>query len=510
MGEACFHDECAVMAIALPPGTATAAQLCYDGLRQQQHRGQDGAGMVIRNDHRAILHKRRGLVSEVFNSHWVRHRADLAIGHNRYATHGTPSEANLQPHRAVCRGGRLFLASNGDITNFASLRRRLKGQGVAFRSNNDGELLAWLVAKAYDRTRSMPAALAALHGQVQGAYSAVLLFQDRVFVVRDPLGFRPLSLASIPGGGIAAASETVAFDILHADPGSYREVPAGAILELHRGRCAVHAPGGPMRAGCSFELIYFSRPDSLVFGLPDSLIRRRLGWNVARESRFRRKRGVIVTAVPDSSNEIAAGVAEELGLPFVRGLIRSHTARRTFIEKEQRIRDEGVKYKLNPNRYWLDGMTVLLVDDSIVRGTNIGKIVRMLKRIGAAETHILIGSPRIFWPCYMGIATPTREELIANRMSLRELADFADADSVFHLSLEGLRRALGPVTAEERRRHPGTLGLLYSAPRDSYRGRVLARLEDADPDRYCYACFSGRYPVPVPRPARRRPGPRKA
>lgn len=504
MGEACFHDECAVMAVALPRGTGTAAQLCYEGLRQQQHRGQDGSGMALRNERRAILHKRRGLVSEVFNGHWLRHRSDLAIGHNRYATKGTPSDVNLQPHRALCRDGRIFLASNGDVTNYARLRQRLKRQGVVFLSHNDGELLAWLVARAYDRTRSMPAALAALREEVQGAYSAILLFQERIFVVRDPLGFRPLSLAEIPGGGIAVASETVAFDILHADPSSYREIPAGAILELHQGGYTVHAPGGPMRAGCSFELIYFSRPDSLVFGLPDSLIRRRLGWNVAREARFRRRRDVVVTAVPDSSNEIAAGVAEELGVPFVRGLIRSHTARRTFIEKEQRIRDEGVKYKLNPNRYWLDGMTVLLVDDSIVRGTNIGKIVRMLKRIGTAEVHILIGSPRIFWPCHMGIATPTREELIANRMSLKALAEYADAESVFHLSLEGLRSALGPITARERRRHPGVIDPLYTAPRDSYRGRVRACLEDADADRYCYACFSGRYPVPVPRPKRPR------
>jgi amidophosphoribosyltransferase len=499
MHELFFQEECAVMAVSLPRGTGTAAQMCYDGLRLQQHRGQDGSGMVLRNQRRAISRKRLGLVGEVFPPAWLRHRSDVAIAHNRYATQGTPSAENLQPHRAISRGGRLYLASNGDVTNFAGLRRRLQRQGVVFRSSNDGELLAWLIAKAYDRAHSIVEALRSLQDDVQGAYSAVVLFQDHLYVIRDTLGFRPLSMAGIPGGGIAIASETVAFDVLHADPASYREVPPGSIYEIHAGNLTVHLPGNSMRAGCSFELIYFSRPDSLVFGLPDSFIRRRLGWNVARESGFRKRKDVVVTAVPDSSNEIAAGVAEEFGVPFVRGLIRSHTARRTFIEKEQRIRDEGVKYKLNPNRFWLDGMTVLLVDDSIVRGTNSGKIVRMLKRIGARDVHILIGSPRIHWPCYMGIATPTREELIANRMTLAELTRHTDADSIFHLSLEGLKRSLGPITAEERRRYPDALAPLLRAPADSYRGRVRARLAQCDPESFCYACFSGKYPIPVPR-----------
>jgi amidophosphoribosyltransferase len=498
MDEALFHDECAVMAVSLPRGAGTAAQMCYDGLRLMQHRGQDGSGMVIRNDRRSFSLKRLGLVGEVFHPAWLRHRSDVGIAHNRYATQGTPSAVNLQPHRARSRDGLLYVASNGDITNFAQLRRRLQRQGVDFRSRNDGELLAWLIAKAYDRTRAMPEALRSLQDDVQGAYSAVVLFHDRLFVIRDVLGFRPLSMAEIPGGGVAIASETVAFDVLHAEPASYREVPAGAIYELCAGKLTVHRPGHTQRAGCSFELIYFSRPDSLVFGLPDSFIRRRLGWNVARESGFRARKDVVVTAVPDSSNEIAAGVAEAFGVSFVRGLIRSHTARRTFIEKEQRIRDEGVKYKLNPNRYWLDGMIVILVDDSIVRGTNIGKTVRMLKRIGVREVHILIGSPRIHWPCFMGIATPTREELIANQLTLEGLTAFTGADSIYHLSLAGLQRSLGPITAEERRRYGDVLAPLFAAPKDSYRGRVRERLAVCDPRSFCYACFTGNYPVPVP------------
>lgn len=328
MGESCWHDECAVMAVSLPLGSGTAARFCFDGLRQQQHRGQDGSGMVIYNTCRALVRKGLGLVPDVYPRAWLDHEAEVAIGHNRYATQGSPSAVNLQPHRAITkRGGRLYLASNGDVTNFSELRRLLERDGVVFQSRNDGELLAWLIARAYDETGSMPVALRSLRSTVRGAYSAVVLFQRRVFVTRDVLGFRPLSMARLPTGGHVVASETIAFDILGAEISSYQEVPAGSILELAGGDVIVHDPGWEAVTPCKFEQVYFSRPDSQVFGLPCSLVRRRIGWQLARESRFRSRKNVVVLAVPDSANWIGQGVAEALGVPFLLGgLVRSHTA----------------------------------------------------------------------------------------------------------------------------------------------------------------------------------------
>lgn len=504
MSELCWQDECAVMAVSLPHGTGTAPRLCYDGLRQQQHRGQDGSGMALQNRTRMLSQRKLGLVAEVYSNGWLRHNFDVAIGHNRYATQGSPSLVNLQPHRAVTvRGEPLSLASNGDLTNFRQLRRQLKRNGVQFVSTNDGELLAWLVADGITETGSIVGALRRLRGTVTGAYSAVVLFRERVYVARDPLGFRPLVITALPDGGIAVASETVAFDILHADATQYGRVAAGAILELINGKVVVHDAGWPDTTPCKFEHVYFSRPDSVVFGLPSSLVRRRIGWALGRESHIRRRSRVIVVPVPDSANWIAQGVAESLGVPYEPGaIIRSHTARRTFIEKEQRIRDEGVRYKLNPDRSMLEGMTVLLVDDSIVRGTTVPKIVRMLRRVGVAAVHLLIGSPPIRFPCFMGIATPRREELIANRMSQAALTRFAEADSLTHLSLAALQASGGPWTAWERRRFPEVLALYDRAAPGTLRAKVRKRLASAEPGRYCYACFTGDYPVPIPRSTR--------
>jgi amidophosphoribosyltransferase len=488
------------MAVSLPEGVGSAAAQCYDGLRQQQHRGQDGSGMVIRNDQRALVRKRLGLVAEVYPREWLRHRAGCAIGHNRYATQGAPSALNLQPHRAVTKDGRrIYCASNGDVTNFRALRTQLRRRGVRFTSQNDAELLAWLVADLSDEAGSFPDALRRLRSVVTGAYAAVFLVGERIFVARDPFGFRPLVCAPLPNGGIAVASETIAFDILGADPLTYQEVRAGGILELFRGRMTVHERGGDALAPCKFEHVYFSRPDSTVFGVPCSLVRRRIGWRLGKESGFRRRTNTVVLSVPDSANWIAQGVAEWLGVPFIiGGLIRSHTARRTFIEKEQRIRDEGVRYKLNPDRTWIAGATVLLVDDSIVRGTTIGKIVSMLLRAGAKEVHLLIGSPPIRHPCFMGVATPTREELVANQVTQRALRRVLRVASLTHISLEGLKASAGPLTREERERFALLLRSFLRAPRGSLRGSILTRLEKTDTSRFCYACFTGEYPIPIP------------
>lgn len=498
MGEHCWHDECAIMAVSLPFETANAAQAVYDGLRLLQHRGQDGSGMAVWRGRSVRVRKKTGLVAEVYNAQWLQQPTSLAIGHNRYATQGDTSEINLQPHRARCSDGEIFLASNGDVTNFRKLQRRLHRQGVRFVSKNDGELLAWLIARAYDRLGNMHLAIRSLYDDVTGAYSAVMLFRGHLFVFRDPLGFRPLVRADLAGGGVAFASETVAFDILRADPGSYREVQAGAIIEVVQGETITFESGWNAAAPCVFELIYFARPDSLVFGLPVSFIRRRIGWQLARETRRSIGRSSVVIPVPDSANEIAAGVAQGIDRPLRQGLLRSHTARRTFIESEQSIRDEGVKYKLNPDRSVLEGMDVVLVDDSIVRGTTTRKIVRMLKSAGACTVHVVIGSPPMRWPCFMGVATPTRKELIASQVSLPEIRKRLGADSLNYLSLTGLQLAVGPLTAEERRRFGPIIRPYDEAPAQSFRGKVRERLRQSRPDQHCFACFTGNYPIDVP------------
>ncbi|MDD5342473.1 MAG: amidophosphoribosyltransferase [Patescibacteria group bacterium] len=497
MGEHIWQEECAIMAVSLPPTKGGAAHAVYDGLRLLQHRGQDGSGITVVNS-RTQTKKGPGLVADVYPGRWLeRQNGSLAIGHNRYATQGKPSINNLQPHRATCRGGNVYLASNGDLVNFGQLRRRLQRKGVKFRSMNDGELLAWLLATVYDRTNDMVKAIETVLQTAKGAYSAVAIFQRKLYVFRDDQGFRPLVMANMPGGGVAFASETIAFDVLRADPLTYQEVRAGEILEVNNGSITVHKPGHTATNQCVFEDIYFARPDSLVFGLPISLVRRRIGWQLAYERRLPRWKNAIVVPVPDSANEIARGVADVTGLPYRQALMRSHTSRRTFIESQQIIRDDGVKYKLNPDRFYLEGMVVILVDDSIVRSTTISKIVKMLLRAGAKAVHVLIGSPRIYWPCYMGIATPTRGELIANQLTIGQLTKRTEADSLFHLSLDSLKIAVGPLIRKELSRHQGFLRRIISAQPNTYLGRIREQLRQQDPDRFCYACFTGKYPVRI-------------
>ncbi len=486
------------MGVSCRSGAGDAARKVFCGLRMMNHRGQDGSGIGIASASGLIWHKNSGLVPDVFSDSWLGKHADAAIGHNRYATQGDASEKNLQPHFAECRDGGILLASNGDVINYRELRAALEQKGVRFTSDNDGELLARFLAQRIDQGDSPPDAIRQLHNTVQGAYSAVALFQKRLYVFRDVRGFRPLAIVTLPDGSIAVASETVAFGILGADLKTYREVPAGAIYVIDNGDVTVHDAGHPPISPCIFELVYFARPDSQVFGLPVHLVRRRIGWHLAEEANWKTGPNDIVVAVPDSSNEIARGVAEGLGLPFEPGLIRSHTARRTFIESEQSTRDEGVRFKLNPLMLAVEGARVILVDDSIVRGTTIRKIVHMLKRAGAEEVHLFIGSPPIKWPCFMGIATPTKGELIANQLSPAAIVEKVGADSLCHISLSGLRHATGRIHASELTRFQRILGRICNAPKESFRGVTYMRLQQQDISLRCTACFSGEYPIPVP------------
>ena len=492
-----WSDECAIMAVSLPPTRADALQLVYDGLRMQQHRGQDGSGMAYVDCSGVVALKKTGLVSEVYDADWLGRTACNAIGHNRYATQGAPSPINLQPQYAAYGMKSVYVVSNGDLTNYRELRAELEAQGARFVSDNDAECLAHILAQNLAQNDEPIEAICQVQARAVGAFSAAALIQGRIYVWRDKHGFRPLAFCHLPGRGVAVASETVAFDAIGGDMSTYQDVPANAIIELHRGGVFVHSRGHVALNPCVFEWIYFARPDSMVFGLPVSLIRRRIGWQLSRNFPMSTD-GLVVVPVPDSATEIGRGVAEGLSLPIIGGLLRSHTARRTFIESDQVFRDEGVKYKFNPDRYLIDGQRVLLIDDSIVRGTTIRKIVRMVRHAGAAQVHLMVGSPPVRWPCFMGIATPTKEELIANRMSVEEIRTFAEADSLTYLTLDQLKAAIGPLQQWEREQFPNYLRPLLTADALSWRGRVRQRLGFNQPDQHCFACFTGDYPVPIP------------
>lgn len=448
--------------------------------------------MVVISDGQMVQYRDHGLVPDVYPSEFLDRPAHLAIGHNRYATQGPPSTINLQPHQAVCGGGVVSVASNGDLPMYAELRESLELHGVSFMSTNDSEVIAWWLAKRYDQRGSMVQAIGELIDYVDGAFAAVILFEDRLYVCQDRRGFRPMVIAPLPTGGLIVASEEAALDIHRLDRSSYQPIGAGALIEFSYGLMTVHRRGVVPTSACLFELIYFSRPDGRVFGTPVSLFRRRVGWRLAQQANIVDCRNAVVVAVPDSANEMAAGVAEALVRPLVPALIRAHSARRTFIESEQRTRDEGVRYKLNPDEWLLRDRDVLLIDDSIVRGTTMHSIVRMIRARGARRIWLLIGSPPVRWPCFMGIATPTRRELIASDQSIDQIASYLEVDSLYYLGLSDVAEAAGPLQDWERHRFAAYLGPNVEQ---------LAQLLATNQHTFCHACFSGQYPLPVPRSA---------
>lgn len=482
---------CAICGVSLPDSVVselgqTATYLVFHGLKAQQSRGQDGSGMYAVGETGSVYHRGLGLVPDVYHDNDVlKFRAHLAIGHDRYSTKGPPSAVNLQPHVVDCCDGQIALASNGDIPNYHAYRQRVESPDRPFRSDNDGELLAHLVAQAYDQLGSMPQAIQKVMNTIDGAYSVVMTFRDSLFVFRDPRGIRPLVTCRLPQGGHVFASETIAFDKIRGDRSTYDQVLAGAIIEVCRGELTVHQPGRPASAACIFELMYFSRPDTQGV----SLYRRRVGWRLAHRIKHLELHHPVISAVPDSSNAIAKGVADVLQVPLVDALIRAHGARRTFIEREQRIRDEGVNDKFNPDSWLVDGRDVILVDDSIVRGTTMHQLIRMLRGCGARRIILLIGSPPVRYPCYMGIATPTKAELIASKLVTEQVAQRLEVDLLVHISLPDALGAAGVLTPWERRDHAAYLGPNVDA--------IALRLRNNQTG-YCAACFSGQYPLPIP------------
>lgn len=417
-----------------------------------QHRGQESCGAVARDAKgRMVGHKGMGLVKQVLNEDvQARLAGTTSIGHVRYPTAGCSDELNSQPHLIELDHGPIMaIASNGDLINYGELRRSLEAEGVVFKSDNDAELIGRLIALSHVRDGlAMEEAIAKAQRELKGAFSTVVMYRDQLFAFRDPHGFRPLVMGHVnPGAGEQASegtvfsSESCGFGIIGAK--LIREVKPGEILRMAPGKPVAsvsHAPLAPKH--CVFELIYFSRPDSREFGETVYQTRERIGACLAaKDDHLPNGDDLVVMPVPDSSNFIALGYAKAKKAEFGMGLLRNHYVGRTFIKPTQASRDEGVKQKFNPLPDFFPGKRVVLIDDSIVRGTSLKKLVSMVRGAGAKEIHVRIGSPKVIGPCYYGIDTPTKEELIANRMSAAEIRTYLGADSLEWLEVsdfEGL------------------------------------------------------------------------
>jgi len=458
-----------VCGIAALFGVESAERYVADLLFAIQHRGQESCGISVRTADSTILtYKQMGLVKQVFTPAVFEHfTGTVAIGHVRYPTAGSSDVLNSQPHEGeFLNGSKIAFCANGDIVNYAEWRSFLEGKGVTFTSSNDGELITKLIVyHCVADGMDIKEAIAAVQREIKGAFSALLLHGEYLYAFRDPHGFRPLVMGhltwqgggEIPSEGSCFASESCAFGIIGAR--FVREVMAGEILRLKRNRpVEIAGRNSLMPRYCIFELIYFSRPDTITFDETVYAVRKRIGAILARyDHDLPGGDDLVVMAVPDSSNFVALGYAAEKRVPFEMGLIRNHYVGRTFISPHQEKRDEGVKQKFNPLPRFFDRKRVVLVDDSIVRGTTLRKIVRMIRGAGAREIHVRIGSPRVTGPCFYGIDTPTRAELIANNKTIEETRDYLSADSLKHLSLDDLLHVV------------------------KY------------PDHFCTACFSGDY-----------------
>ena len=433
-----FHDHCGVVGVY---GHDEAAKLAYLGLYALQHRGQESAGIVSSDGFELHAHRAMGEVEEIFKPDVLNKLpGSAAIGHTRYSTAGDKALLNAQPIMIDCNKGKIALGHNGNLTNAAEWRRRLEHRGSIFQTNSDTEVVVHLLARS--QARNLSGALGDALNQVEGAYSLVVLTPDELYAVRDPRGFRPLNLGKLsePGGGETwiVASETCAFDLLNAH--YVREIEPGEMVRISKsGIESFHfAPEKPHQF-CIFEHVYFARPDSVIFGRSVNQSREMLGRLLAREHPVEAD---IVVPVPDSGVPAAIGYAMESQIPFRMGLIRNHYIGRTFIEPSQAIRNFGVKLKLNPVRSLIEGQRVILVDDSIVRGTTSRKIVRMVRETGAREVHVRISCPPTISPCYYGVDTPTREELIASSNTPEEICKFLGADSLGYVSMGALKQAV--------------------------------------------------------------------
>lgn len=454
-----LNEECGVMGVF---GDPEAANLIYLGLYALQHRGQEACGIVT-FDHppesstKLYVHKAFGLVSDSINKEVIATlKGDTGIGHVRYSTQGGKFIENIQPFQFKTALGPIAIAHNGNLTNAKMIRNELEAAGSIFHTTSDSEVFIHLILKSgkSDLKDRVVDAMA----RVQGAYSLCVLSKDRLFALRDPFGFRPLVLGK-KGNATIVASESCALDLLDAEV--LRDVEPGEVVEISRDGMKSHSPlPKKPTTFCSFEPIYFARPDTLVQKESIYALRRKMGRQLAMECPA--PKADVVIAVPDSGVPMAIGYSQESGIPYEVGLVRNHYVGRTFIEPTQAIRDFGVKLKLNPVPSLIKGKSIVVVDDSLVRGTTSAKILRMLREAGAKEIHFRIGSPPITHSCFYGVDTPDRAHLLAAQKRVEEICELIGADSLGFLSIDGLQNALGPG---------------HNA--------------------FCYACFSGKYPEKV-------------
>ncbi|MEM9039992.1 MAG: amidophosphoribosyltransferase [Actinomycetota bacterium] len=454
------HDECGVLGVSTPHGDGVA-QLAFFGLFALQHRGQEAAGLAVSDGTRVRLHKEAGLVANVFTQEALAPLSGYhAIGHTRYSTTGSNAERNIQPFLVETMHGPLSVAHNGNLVNAAALRDELLSRGFGLTATSDTEVFTLMLAAAGGRTwqerieRTLPA--------WKGAYSLVILAQDQVIAVRDPWGFRPLSVGRLPHGGHAVASETCALSTLGCV--DVDEVGPGEMVSMRGGELTRQQVLAPQQAArCTFEFVYFSRPDSVWAGRSVHHARQQLGVELARESC---PEADVVIPVPDSSIPAAIGFANESGLPFNDGLIKNRYIGRTFIEPTQDIRERGVALKFNALADNLAGKRVVMIDDSLVRGTTAGPLVKLVRDAGASEVHVRITCPPITHACHFGVDMGHDGDLMAATKTVREMEEHIGADSLEFLTLDGMMRAVtGEVAASD--------------------------------DGYCNACFTGRYPLPV-------------
>ena len=450
------REECGVCGIF---GHPDAAKLTYFGLYALQHRGQESAGIVASDGTNVAQHKGMGLVPEVFSEEILRGlKGHMATGHVRYSTTGASSVVNAQPFTAVHQGSTLAVAHNGNLVNIRTLRDELEKQGSIFQSTMDSEVVVHLLARYADL--GLEQAVTETFKKLKGAFSLLLMTPDKLIAVRDPYGFRPLCLGKINGAAYIVASETCALDLVEAQ--YIRDIEPGEILIIDmNGLKSIRLPAGGRHSHCIFEHVYFARPDSDIFGTNVYMARKRMGEILAREGRGDAD---FVMPFPDSGNYAAIGYSQASGLPLEMGVIRNHYVGRTFIQPTQSMREFSVRVKLNPIRSFLQGKRVIIIEDSIIRGTTGRSRVKSLRAAGAKEVHMLVSCPPTRFPCYYGIDFPSGGELIAASKSVDEIRQFLGLDTLHYLSLEGLVQATG----DHR-------------------------------DHFCRACFDGDYPVPPDR-----------
>ena len=441
-----INEECGVFGVYLNQEyaqkikfNAEASRMAFFGIFSLQHRGQESAGIATSDGEIIYSFRKMGMVTQIFDEKKLRTlKGHVAIAHTRYSTTGASVKRNIQPMRCECKYGEIALAHNGDLVNAAEIRRKLIAKGISFDTTNDSEVILKLISISEKET--IEEAISETMNVVKGAYAVVIMTKNSLIAFKDPFGIRPLCIGKLNGDGFAIASESCAFNTIGGD--MIREMEPGEIVTIDKD--GIKSMIGQEKKGsalCIFEFIYFARPDSVLNGTPVHLARKRMGIELAKEHSI--EGCDLVFPIPNTGNLAAVGLAEASGIPYTEAVIKNHYIHRTFIRPNQKMRDKGVKMKLSPLKELLEGKKVVMVDDSIVRGTTIGKTVDLIREAGAKEVHVRIASPMYLYPCFYGIDTCNRTELIAARMNLEEIRQHIGADSLGYLSLDGLFKAVG-------------------------------------------------------------------